>query len=107
MANELHVLFSGKVPTKAALTRAMRELAFPVTIPAGGKPLAQQSGYLPMKLAARRAASRSTSPMIAASSRKSPAKTSIRATSAASAFAGAATNGRCCVPSAPPPPSRN
>jgi hypothetical protein len=50
MANELHVLFSGKVPTKAALTRAMKELAFPVTIPAGGTPLAQQSGYLPMKL---------------------------------------------------------
>jgi hypothetical protein len=50
MANELHVLFSSKVPSKAALARAMKELAFPVTIPAGGKPLAQQSGYLPMKL---------------------------------------------------------
>jgi hypothetical protein len=50
MANELHVLFSGKLPSKAALARAMKELAFPVTIPAGGKPLAQQSGYLPMKL---------------------------------------------------------
>jgi hypothetical protein len=50
MSTELHVLFSGKVPNKAALTRALRELAFPVTIPAGGTPLAQQSGYLPMKL---------------------------------------------------------
>ena len=50
MSSELHVLFSGKVPTKAALTRAMKELGFPVTIPAGSKPLAQQSGYLPMKL---------------------------------------------------------
>src|SRR5262245_23268884 len=50
MSVELHVLFGGKVPSKTALTRAMRELGFPVTIPAGGKPLAQQSGYLPMKL---------------------------------------------------------
>jgi hypothetical protein len=50
MSVELHVLFGGKVPSKGALTRAMKELGFPVTIPAGGKPLAQQGGYLPMKL---------------------------------------------------------
>ena len=36
MAVELHVMFAGKLPTKAALTRAMKELGFPVSIPAGG-----------------------------------------------------------------------
>jgi hypothetical protein len=49
MSVELHVLFSGKLPSKAALTRAMKELGFAVTIPGGGA-LANHSGYLPMKL---------------------------------------------------------
>ena len=50
MAVELHVMFSGKLPSKAALTRAMKELGFPVSIPAGGGALDKQRGFLPMKL---------------------------------------------------------
>ena len=54
MAVELHVLFSGKLPSKAALTRAMKELGFPVSIPAGGGALEKHSGFLPMKLRGQR-----------------------------------------------------
>ena len=50
MAVELHVMFAGKLPSKAALTRAMKELGFPVSIPAGGGALDKQRGFLPMKL---------------------------------------------------------
>ena len=50
MAVELHVMFAGKLPSKAALTRAMKELGFPVSIPAGGGALEKQSGFLPMTL---------------------------------------------------------
>ena len=48
MAEETHVLFHGKLPGKAALNRAMKELGFPVAIrPATGS-LEGHSGYLPM-----------------------------------------------------------
>jgi hypothetical protein len=50
MAVELHVMFAGKLPSKAALTRAMKELGFPVAISAGGGALEKRSGFLPMKL---------------------------------------------------------
>jgi hypothetical protein len=50
MSVELHVLFSGKLPGKAALNRTMKELGFPVSIPAGGGLLETHSGFLPMKL---------------------------------------------------------
>jgi hypothetical protein len=50
MAVELHVMFAGKLPGKAALTRAMKDLGFPVSIPAGGGSLEKHSGFLPMKL---------------------------------------------------------
>jgi len=50
MAVEMHVMFAGKLPSKAALTRAMKELGFPVSIPAGGGALEKQRGFLPMTL---------------------------------------------------------
>jgi len=50
VAMEIHVFFSGKAPTKAALARALKELDFPLTIPDAKGSLAQQSGYLPMRL---------------------------------------------------------
>ena len=50
MAVELHVMFAGKLPSKAALTRAMKDLGFPLSIPTGGGALDKHSGFLPMKL---------------------------------------------------------
>jgi hypothetical protein len=50
MATETHVFFRGKLPSKAALTRAMKELGFPLAVrPATGS-LEQQSGFMPMTL---------------------------------------------------------
>jgi hypothetical protein len=49
MSVEINVLFHGTLPAKAALTRAMKELGFPLTIlpPAGS--LEKQSGFMPMR----------------------------------------------------------
>jgi hypothetical protein len=49
MSVEINVLFQGTLPTKAALTRAMKELGFPLTISPPGGSLEQQSGYMPMR----------------------------------------------------------
>lgn len=45
---ESHVFFRGKLPTKAALSRAMKELGFPFSIKPGTGSLEQQSGFMPM-----------------------------------------------------------
>ena len=50
MAEETHVLFRGKLPGKAALSRAMKELGFPFAIAPATGPLEGHGGYLPMKL---------------------------------------------------------
>src|SRR5258708_3655289 len=50
MAEETHVLFHGKLPGKAALNRAMKELGFPLAITPATRSLEGHSGYLPMKL---------------------------------------------------------
>jgi hypothetical protein len=50
MSMEIHVLFHGKLPTKPALARAMKELSFPITIPSSKNSLEKQSGFLPMRL---------------------------------------------------------
>jgi hypothetical protein len=50
MAQETHVLFGGKLPGRAALNRAMKELGFPLAISPGVTSLEGHSGYLPMKL---------------------------------------------------------
>jgi hypothetical protein len=46
---EVHVLFRGKLPSKPALTRTMRELGFPCAISDKGS-LEQQNGYMPMRV---------------------------------------------------------
>lgn len=50
MAIETHVFFRGCMPSIAALSRAMRELGFPISIPKAKGSLDQHSGFLPMKL---------------------------------------------------------
>ena len=49
MSMEMHVLFRGKLPSKAALTRTMKELGFPFSIAPPAGSLEQQSGYMPMR----------------------------------------------------------
>jgi hypothetical protein len=49
MSMEMHVLFRGKLPRKAALTRTMKELGFPFSIAPPAGSLEQQTGYMPMR----------------------------------------------------------
>lgn len=53
MAIETHVLFHGKLPSKAALARGMRELGFPVSLKPATGSLEEQSGFMPMSLRGR------------------------------------------------------
>jgi hypothetical protein len=48
MSVEMHVFFRGKLPDKKALSGAMAELGFPLTIAAGS--LERQRGFMPMRL---------------------------------------------------------
>ncbi len=50
MSIEMHVFFRGKLPSKAALTRALKELGFPFTIKPATGSLERQNGYMPMLL---------------------------------------------------------
>jgi hypothetical protein len=50
MSIEMHVFFHGKLPGKAALTRAMKELGFPLSITPSKGSLEQQKGFMPMRL---------------------------------------------------------
>src|SRR5712691_13003556 len=50
MSMETHVFFRGKLPTKAALSRAMKELGFPFSIKPATGSLEQQSGFMSMML---------------------------------------------------------
>lgn len=50
MSMERHVFFRGKLPSKAALARAMKELGFAFSIKPATGPLEQQSGFMPMLL---------------------------------------------------------
>jgi hypothetical protein len=47
---ETHVFFRGALPSKAAVTRAMKELGLPFSIAPPAGSLEAQSGFLPMKL---------------------------------------------------------
>jgi hypothetical protein len=51
MAMEIHVLFRGKLPSKAALQSALRELGFPFSIKPATGSLERQDGFMPMLLA--------------------------------------------------------
>src|SRR5258708_16515330 len=48
MSMEINVFFQAKLPDKKALSRAMAELGFPLTIMAGS--LERQRGFMPMRL---------------------------------------------------------
>ena len=50
MSIEIHVLFHGKLPSKAALTRCFKELGFPLRFAPGSGSLEQHKGHLPMRL---------------------------------------------------------
>jgi hypothetical protein len=50
MAVEVHVFFRGKLPTKSALNKAMKELGFPISIKPARGSLEKQSGFMPMLL---------------------------------------------------------
>ena len=50
MSMDINVLFNGKLPSKAALTRCFKELGFPLSFQPGAGALEQQDGYLPMRL---------------------------------------------------------
>jgi len=47
---ETHVFFRGKLPSKATLSRAMKELGFPFSITPATGSLEAQKGFMPMKL---------------------------------------------------------
>ena len=49
MSMETHVFFRGRLPGRAALSRAMKELGFPFSITGATGSLEQQSGFMPMK----------------------------------------------------------
>ena len=49
MSMETHVFFRGQLPTKAVLSRAMKELGFPFSITPSTGSLERQSGFMPMK----------------------------------------------------------
>src|SRR4051812_3685776 len=50
MAMEVHVFFRGKLPSKVALAKALKELEFPLTIPRPAGSLEKQTGFMPMRL---------------------------------------------------------
>lgn len=49
MSIEMHVLFAGKLPSKAKLARKMKELGFPFSIVPPLGSLEEQEGHLPMR----------------------------------------------------------
>ncbi len=49
MSMEMRVFFRGDLPDTAALNQALKELGFPQVIAPLNGPLAQHSGFLPMK----------------------------------------------------------
>jgi hypothetical protein len=50
MSMEIHVLFRGRLPGKAALTRTMKALGFPLAIVPAKGALEGQNGFMPMRL---------------------------------------------------------
>jgi hypothetical protein len=49
MSSEINVFFRGKLPAKAALTRAMKELGFPFSVAPPAGSLEKQNGFMPMR----------------------------------------------------------
>jgi hypothetical protein len=50
MSMEVHVFFRGRLPSKAALGKAMKELEFPLTVGGATGSLEGHSGFMPMRL---------------------------------------------------------
>ncbi len=50
MSMDINVLFNGKLPSKAALTRCFKELGFPLSFQPCAGALERHDGYLPMRL---------------------------------------------------------
>jgi hypothetical protein len=50
MSMETHVFFRGKLPSKAAVSRAMKELGLPFSITPATGSLETQKGFMPMRL---------------------------------------------------------
>lgn len=50
MSMEIHVLFRGRLPSKAVLTRTMKQLGFPLAVAPAKGPLEGQTGFMPMRL---------------------------------------------------------
>ena len=50
MAMEIHVFFRGALPQKRALSRALKDLGFPLALSPATGPLEGHSGFLPMRL---------------------------------------------------------
>ncbi len=50
MADEVHVFFKGKLPSRAAFNRAIRALGHPASLVDQKGPLEGQSGFMPMRL---------------------------------------------------------
>lgn len=50
MSMEINVFFCGKLPSKAALSDAMTQLGFPLTITPDAGSLHKQKGFMPMRL---------------------------------------------------------
>jgi hypothetical protein len=101
MSAEMHVLFRGKLPDKRALSRAMAELGFPLTIAAGL--LERQRGFMPMRLRREETGVEFDVFDDRAAVEEPPAKASIRASKAVPIFAGVAMSMRCWRACAPPP----
>jgi hypothetical protein len=49
MSMEMHVFYRGKLPTKTAINRAMKELGLPLTITDATRPLEDHIGFMPMR----------------------------------------------------------
>jgi hypothetical protein len=50
MADEIHIIFRGKLPSRAAFNRAIKSLGYPVSLVDQKGPLEGQSGFMPMRL---------------------------------------------------------
>src|SRR5207302_6912345 len=50
MSMEVHVFFHGKLPSKAALGKALKELGFPLSVGRATGSLEGQKGFMPMWL---------------------------------------------------------
>ncbi len=102
MSTETHVFFRGKLPTKVALSRAMKELGFPLPIKPATGSLEQQSGFMPMTLRREETGVEFDVFDDRSAVEEYAGRGSTRATSGSPTSAGAATSRRRSPACAPP-----